>query len=268
MTNPTKNYRVMSLALAAVIDGHGDAAKLLEAAGCIVPTEAGFCVVYLQNQRPAYLGDTFPEGPPKEAVQRYVDSTYLLNPVYNAYLDGLKPGIHLMADLAPDNWVPSSDVSDVHKEDDEEIGYRTPGWPTGLEELGILVDLPNGAMGEISLARRSIDGGMNPEFAERLEPFYPLFASAFQRLWDQMADRQSAKNVQGRKLTEFGLDVLSPREAEVVQLILKGHSSLSISLKLNVALPTVKTHRRNAYAKLGINTQQQLFSKFLAWESG
>ena len=61
----------------------------------------------------------------------------------------------------------------------------------------------------------------------------------------------------------FGQSVLTSREAEVVQMILKGHSSLSISHALTIALPTVKTHRRNAYAKLGISTQQQLFRLFL-----
>ena len=49
-------------------------------------------------------------------------------------------------------------------------------------------------------------------------------------------------------------------------MILKGHSSLSISHALTIALPTVKTHRRNAYAKLGISTQQQLFRLFLEGE--
>ncbi|MFT6022297.1 MAG: hypothetical protein ACI9PY_000406 [Ascidiaceihabitans sp.] len=45
----------------------------------------------------------------KEAVQCYVDSTYLLNPLYNAFLAGLKPGPHRMIDLAPDNWHLSTD---------------------------------------------------------------------------------------------------------------------------------------------------------------
>ncbi|MDE1131728.1 MAG: helix-turn-helix transcriptional regulator [Ascidiaceihabitans sp.] len=47
---------------------------------------------------------------------------------------------------------------------------------------------------------------------------------------------------------------------------MKGHSSLSMNLKLSIARPTVKTHRKNAYVKPGINTQQQLLNAFLQWQ--
>ena len=67
-------------------------------------------------------------------------------------------------------------------------------------------------------------------------------------------------------LEDFAKDILSSREAEIVQLVLKGHSGPSIGLTLGIALPTVKTHRKNAYAKLGINTQQQLLNAFLQWQ--
>ena len=47
-------------------------------------------------------------------------------------------------------------------------------------------------------------------------------------------------------------------------MILKGHSSESISRNLGISIATVKTHRQNLYAKLGLSTQQELFSLFLA----
>ena len=54
------------------------------------------------------------------------------------------------------------------------------------------------------------------------------------------------------------------QEAEVVRLILQGHSSLSISLKLDISMTTVKTHRKNAYAKLNISSQSELLARFLS----
>ena len=58
-------------------------------------------------------------------------------------------------------------------------------------------------------------------------------------------------------------DALTDREREVVQLILRGHSSESIGFNLGISLGTVKTHRKNVYAKLAISSQSELLSRFL-----
>ena len=47
-------------------------------------------------------------------------------------------------------------------------------------------------------------------------------------------------------------------------LILKGHSSYSIAATLGVSPNTVKVHRRQAYAKLNISSQAELFHLFLS----
>jgi DNA-binding NarL/FixJ family response regulator len=61
----------------------------------------------------------------------------------------------------------------------------------------------------------------------------------------------------------FGQEVLSPREQMVVQLIPRGHSAHSIARSLEIAEGTVKNHRKSIYAKLGISSQQELFSRFI-----
>jgi len=53
--------------------------------------------------------------------------------------------------------------------------------------------------------------------------------------------------------------VLTPRELEVCARIVRGYSSEGISLDLGISINTVHTHRRQAYKKLGIGTQNQLF---------
>jgi DNA-binding NarL/FixJ family response regulator len=47
---------------------------------------------------------------------------------------------------------------------------------------------------------------------------------------------------------------LSPREREVLQLLAEGHSSKDIAHRLDLALPTVETHRRQIMNKLKIRT--------------
>lgn len=101
-----------------------------------------------------------------------------------------------------------------------------------------------------------------------LRPFGLLFGLAIKQLWTQSCETSCGTSPNHLPLEEFGYDVLTLREAEIIQMVLKGHSGVSISVTLGIAVPTVKTHRKNAYAKLGINTQQQLFNAFIEWQNG
>lgn len=56
---------------------------------------------------------------------------------------------------------------------------------------------------------------------------------------------------------------LSLREAEVVRLMLKGHSTKSMARLMGNSPETVKVHRKRIYSKLGICSQGELFSRFL-----
>ena len=51
---------------------------------------------------------------------------------------------------------------------------------------------------------------------------------------------------------------LSPREREVLQLLAEGRSSKDIAARLDVAVPTVETHRRQIMDKLGLRTIAEL----------
>jgi DNA-binding CsgD family transcriptional regulator len=44
---------------------------------------------------------------------------------------------------------------------------------------------------------------------------------------------------------------------------LRGNSSKAIAKRLSISQETVKVHRRNLYAKLGVSSQSELFSLFL-----
>ncbi|MFU8776974.1 MAG: helix-turn-helix domain-containing protein, partial [Roseovarius sp.] len=81
------------------------------------------------------------------------------------------------------------------------------------------------------------------------------------RHWGRGGETESAgRDLVQARLALFGTDQLSPREAEVIQLVLQGHSTPGIAIQLGLAEGTVKVHRRHAYAKLGISSQAELFS--------
>ena len=61
----------------------------------------------------------------------------------------------------------------------------------------------------------------------------------------------------------FGASSLTQREREITQLLLRGHSTKSIARELDIAPGTVMVHKRNLFAKLGITSQYELFSRFI-----
>jgi len=55
---------------------------------------------------------------------------------------------------------------------------------------------------------------------------------------------------------------LTLREAEVCASIVLGSKVTGTSCKLNISPHTVATHRKRAYSKLGIGSQNELFARY------
>lgn len=51
---------------------------------------------------------------------------------------------------------------------------------------------------------------------------------------------------------------LTPREADVLELLQAGHSNAEIAGALHVGIETVRTHARHIYGKLGVSTRREL----------
>ena len=64
-------------------------------------------------------------------------------------------------------------------------------------------------------------------------------------------------------MTSFGGGCLTPRASEVVNAILHGNASKAIAALLGISVETVKLHRKNAYRKLGVRNQSELFYRFI-----
>ena len=55
-----------------------------------------------------------------------------------------------------------------------------------------------------------------------------------------------------------GADLLTPREAEVLELLQDGAANAEIAHELSIGIETVRTHARNIYRKLGIGSRREL----------
>ncbi|HEX2015068.1 MAG TPA: response regulator transcription factor [Solirubrobacteraceae bacterium] len=57
---------------------------------------------------------------------------------------------------------------------------------------------------------------------------------------------------------DSGPDLLTPREADVLELLQQGRSNAEIAATLHVGIETVRTHARNVFRKLGVRTRREL----------
>jgi DNA-binding NarL/FixJ family response regulator len=55
-----------------------------------------------------------------------------------------------------------------------------------------------------------------------------------------------------------GSDLLTPREADVLELLQDGATNAQIAHTLSIGVETVRTHARNIYRKLGISSRREL----------
>jgi DNA-binding CsgD family transcriptional regulator len=231
--------------------------------------EFEYCVAFIYRGKgnPIHIHDTFPNPQARAGVINYVKNTYVLNPLYNAYQRGLKTGVYRLRELVSEGSVDRRSFRKYRISDtaSEEIGYLTHGWPAGCEELCIAMELPGGECAELTLSRKASQGGFADEDIASLSPVIPFLAAAVRRYWRhaRLMHLSNRPDTGTDAVRAFGRNLLSPRERELAHLLLRGHSTVSVGLRLGISTTTVKTHRKNLYSKLGIATQAEFFSLFL-----
>jgi DNA-binding CsgD family transcriptional regulator len=226
----------------------------------ITPFDYSVSFGYHQKEQPICLHHTFSADQRVIFVDDYLKGPYLLDPFSQACGRGVDNGLYRLRDIAPDRFLQSE-------------YYRSYYVRTGLaEEICYIFYLPNDVAVVLSLMR----SGASPRFSARefrlLESVVPVVSSLAQRHWQDVpnwfeAGSSGAESADSRSIIEntvtaiFGPRI-TPRETQVVAQVLEGHSSESISRRLGISAGTVRIHRRNIYAKLGISSQQELFSIF------
>ena len=118
----------------------------------------------------------------------------------------------------------------------------------------------------VSLYRGSNDSPFQPDELRSLRRLSPVCIGALRKhlaLVPPEIDRTHQRSERLRLI--HGLLIsqgnhLSPREAEVCAHVVLGYSTIAIGSVLGIAESTVATIRKRAYARLGINSQNELFA--------
>ena len=236
------------------------APSLIAALRTVAPFEHSVTFAYLGDRRPLALHDEFPDWKRKVMVDDYQAGPYLLDPFYlNATRQPL-PRLVRLRDLAPDRFYQAE-------------YFRNYYVQTELaEEIGFMVDVGQGVSVVIS-AMRSARVFSSREFRD-LQAVLPFVDAVARRNWSGLAASftDAPRPGEGAALAHLidhafrsvGKNLLTQREAEVVEYTLKGHSAEATGQALGISPGTVRIHKRNIYAKLGIGSQGELFSRFIA----
>jgi DNA-binding CsgD family transcriptional regulator len=239
----------------------GIAGSLIDGIGEAVEHNGTCLLAFHADAPPEVLHHTLePEGE-QHYVERYLAGPYLLDPLYELALDSDKPAMCRFRDATPDRF----HSSEYYRQYCERTHLK--------DEMDFLVDVENGTSLALVVGRRE-KMFAKAELA-RLELIEPVVRAAMRRVWEewQGVDGRSAPDrAIHQRLTEcyenFGHGVLTSREREITQLLLRGHSTKSVARKLDIAPGTVMVHKRNLFQKLGITSQFELFSRFIEELSG
>jgi len=240
--------------LIASAAGDDTAPALVGALDALVDHQGTCLLAFLADAAPQVLHHSLePEGV-RHYVDRYLAGPYLLDPLYQLAQRPDKPGSCRFRDATPDRFLSSE-------------YYRQYCERTHLgDEVDFLVDVAPGTTVVLVVARR--ERRFSRSDVTNLRRIEPIVHAAMRNAW-QAWRPDAVDDAQGihQRLTDcferFGASVLTDREREITQLLLRGFSTKAIARELDIAPGTVMVHKRNLFAKLGISSQYELFSQFI-----
>ena len=186
----------------------------------------------------------------------YMDGAYLLDPYYDLHLRRVQPGVYRMRDVAPDAFHRSRYFIEYYNQ------------TTMVDELTFVAYPVPGISLNICIGRDGSSGQLfTPRQIEACQRLAPVIVALAERHWSALttptgpADDVVTLLVNAVQLTHAIR--LSRRQAEVALLILRGHSSVSVALRLGISAQTVKVFRKQLYSRCSISSQAELFALML-----
>lgn len=243
-------------AVADLIAADGEqeqAAALIRAIGLAVKHEGACLIAFHGDARPEVLQHTLEPAGERHYLDRYLAGPYLLDPLYQLAMQDSPPRVCRFRDELPDRFR----SSEYYRQYCERTHL--------LDEMDFFAEVAEATTLALVVGRRT------RKFSRvelgRLEMFEPMVQAALRKVWKGRTPATSSEqrsDAVHEKLTQcfdrFGEAVLTERERQISQLLLRGYSSKAVARALDIAPGTVMVHKRNLFSKLGISSQYGLFS--------
>jgi DNA-binding CsgD family transcriptional regulator len=211
-----------------------------------------FVSVFTQDHAPRQLYSNLDDDATRRTIGPYLSYAYLLDPFYGLFKADVGTSVVSLDACAPDDFRNSE-------------YFRMFYSDTGLrDEVTIFVACGHGSSIVLSLGQRMGRPRRDTDACPRLQALLPLIAALCHKHWPNPAIIAPSATPVGLAFDRLDMPKLSTREAEVVRLMLQGHSTKSMARLMGNSPETVKVHRKRIYSKLGICSQGELFSRFLS----
>jgi len=241
--------------LLPLVGQDGFVAALVDVLREWVPIDEVSMIVYPASGRPFIRHR---EHPIEEAgLETFLTGPFLLDPYYVAAARESRYGFFSLKQLAPRGF---------KKSEYYRIYYRYSGL---IDECGYLVTLADGGFVNLSLARTEGSRPFERTSLRLLSELNALVAGFLNGHFQSLAaEPDEGKLIDLRAqlegaLMSFGQPLLTPREQQIINAILHGHTSKALASELGISVETVKLHRKNAYRKLAVRNQTELFHTFI-----
>ena len=221
---------------------------LISALESLNPAKHTGLVIYRNSRAPIGLWGN----PPIADASRYETQTLEVAPFAAAHQEG-RSGCFDLWEIAPDGF----EYSECYKE-------LYGKWGIG-DEIAHLTPMRDGTIVFAGCTREERFTEAEIKRHKEASPVIEAASAHIARLLTSEGQHAAPAPEEpiDSTLDRFGAEVLTPREQEVIQLVLRGHSTESAARRLEIAENTVKRHRLQAYTKLNVRSQGELFYKFL-----
>lgn len=229
--------------------------RLLGLAASAIVHDAAALILFSEDAPPLVAVDRLKPAERGYLYGDYISGVYLLSPFYRLAKEGPLPRAARIMDVAPEGF-PASEY------------YRRYFSRIGVADMmGVLIPAGKGITVFMSLSRGTGHKRFSAMDVRQLEYLMPVMAAAVKRhmaLPDATIGKAGKSTIPRHLSARAPAPALTSREAQVVNLILEGHSTKSLAAQLSISIETVRVHRRHIYAKLGVSSQAELFHWFLA----
>lgn len=222
--------------------------KIVEADGCSL-------LVYPDGSQPYCPFRKRRKGEdPRIHIDQYLQSAYLLDPFYRLAVDGTAEGVYALSSIAPDAFK----QSEFYR-----VYYRLVNFG---DEICLIIPTPDEATIQVSVSRQDDKPKFTASQQALLERVFSTVRAILLKWWAASHAQNKENFLESHlecALSNFGSSVLTQRETQILQLVLRGYAVKNIAQKLEISPETIKHHRKNIYAKLDINSQAELFHLFI-----
>lgn len=212
-------------------------------------------MTYPKSSQPScFFTKQHPERNQIPHLDQYLQGAYLLNPFYLLSIDRSVEGVYSLAEVAPYGF----QQSEFYRIYYQQVNFG--------DEICLIIPTPDNASIQISISRKKGTTPFTEAQRELCQRIFSTVRAILLKWWNssqKIKQEGFLKTLLDDVLINFGSSILTPREAQVLQMILRGYAIRLIARKLDISPETIKHHRKNIYAKLDVSSQGEVFHLFI-----